>query len=583
MNNNIQILSIEGKDLLTRRYKVDESTIRKGSLDDSMEIDKLKKVGKTIIKYNKKKMRYYCNDIITVTFEYACNREKDLSDEEYERLENLKKTYEIINDKEQKKEIKELIKIAERKINKKEIREELYKYGFNINIDGKIKHFVRYKRTGGSARVGKCLFINEKLSKKMINWSFAGLPHKLGTKMDCAGMEAYISLPTSSAIDRLTLKPENILLINDEYSYFKDTVMATKLINQEKDENENIVNGDLFTDVDTSEIRNNIFDGESLLDKSVFNESGYGDRATLQLRNMLFKGIGINTDIQQFFKDNGITDVSQLNGKTIATDISQIKLITTPSSVKYLKFGSFEEWLNQLEEKWSICKYEKPQHHFNGMAQCHYQLLNSVGLSKEEMELFLEDTINYINLLKTDIAVFKYHLGINRNCETENDIEEMQVLSDKIDTTNDFVLNVLQINEDFEFTKMFKKYRKNCVDAYIRNTRKGHVLVNGNYSTIVSCPYEYLLASIGKFDGTSQLKPFECVSSKFDAGEKILAVRSPEPTMSNITILNNVENNNIKKYFNTTSREVCYISPINNNIMELLSSCDFDKQNCRLI
>ena len=79
----------------------------------------------------------------------------------------------------------------------------------------------------------------------------------------------------------------------------------------------------------------------------------------------------------------------------------RIKLITTPSSIKYLKFGTFEQWLAHIEENWAICKYEKPQHHFNGMAQTHYQLLNTLGMSKKEMEDFLEDTINYINLLKT--------------------------------------------------------------------------------------------------------------------------------------------------------------------------------------
>ncbi|MGM9543411.1 MAG: hypothetical protein ACI3T9_00355, partial [Romboutsia timonensis] len=326
MNKNVQILSIEGKDLLTKNYKVNKNTIRKGSLDDSMEVDKIKTLGKKIIKLDKKKNRYYTNDVITVTFKYACKGDRDLTDEEYERVESLKLTLSLIKDKEERKQIKEQIRIAERKINKKDIRHQLYKYGFNINIDGKNKHFVRYKRTSGSARVGKCLFISDKLAKEMIDWSFAGIEHSEGTIMDCAGMEAYISLPTSSAIDRFKLKAENVLLIDDCYSKFKDTVMATKFINEEYDDNGNIVGGDLYTDVDTTDIKNNLFDGESLLDKSIFEEYGYGDKATLQLRNRFFKGIGVNTDIQKFFKDNNITDVSQLNGKTIATDIKQIKL-----------------------------------------------------------------------------------------------------------------------------------------------------------------------------------------------------------------------------------------------------------------
>ena len=576
MNENVQILSIEGKDLLTKNYRVNKNTIRKGSLDDSMEVDKIKTLGKKIIKLDKKKNRYYTNDVITVTFKYACKGDRDLTDEEYERVESLKLTLSLIKDKEERKQIKEQIRIAERKINKKDIRHQLYKYGFNINIDGKNKHFVRYKRTSGSARVGKCLFISDKLAKEMIDWSFAGIEHSEGTSMDCAGMEAYISLPTSSAIDRFKLKAENILLIDDCYSKFRDTVMATKFINEEYDDDGNIIGGDLYTDVDTTDIKNNLFDGESLLDKSIFEEYEYGDKATLQLRNRFFKGIGVNTDIQKFFRDNNITDVSQLNGKTIATDIKQIKLITTPSSVKYLKFGTFEQWLAHIEENWAICKYEKPQHHFNGMAQTHYQLLNTLGMSKNEMEEFLEDTINYINLLKTDIAVFKYHLGINSDIESEEELEQKNELPYYIDSSNDFILNMLEINEDFEYTKMCKKYRENSINSYIRNARRGHILVEGNYSIMVSCPYEYLLASIGKFDGNSLLKPFECVSSKFKDGERLLGVRSPEPTMANIAMFTNTTNKILDRYFNTNSKEVLYLSPINNNIMEQLSSCDWD-------
>ena len=65
-----------------------------------------------------------------------------------------------------------------------------------------------------------------------------------------------------------------------------------------------------------------------------------------------------------------------------------------------------------MEETWAICKYEKPQHHFNGMAQTHYQLLNGSGMSREEMNEFLQDTISYIKLLKNDKDVFKHYLNI---------------------------------------------------------------------------------------------------------------------------------------------------------------------------
>lgn len=579
LNKNVQILSIEGKDLLTKKYKVNKNSLYKASLDDSIEVDKLKELNKKIIKFNKKKKRFYSDDIITVTFKYSAKKtDNDYSDEEFERIENLKLAYNVVmeeendSNKDTLKDIKEIVKIAEKNINQKEIREQLYHYGFNITINGKLKHFVRYKRSGGSARVGKCLFINENYYKKMIDWSFAGIKHKPNTEMDCSSMEAYIALSTSTCIDRFKLKPENILLIDDITSTFTDTVMATKLINEEKDKNGNIIDGDLYTDVETTQITNKITDGENLLDKSIFEEYGYGNKAILQIRNRFFKGIGINTDIQGFFRDNNITEIEQLNGKTIATDISQIKLITTPSSVKYLKYGTFEKWLTQIVENWGICKYEKPQHHFNGMVQTHYQLINTLGMSKEETELFLEDTIRYIDYLKNDTTVFKYHLGL-----LVNEDEELREV-DNINNNAEFILEMLKRNDDFIHTKMCSRFRKEIVSNYIKNARKGHILVNGNYSIIISCPYEFLLASIGKWDGKSSvLKPFECVCSKFEENKKILGARSPQPTMSNMCGFINRKSEILDKYFNTNSKEVIFISPINNNVMELLSGCDFDR------
>ena len=106
-NKNIQILSIEAKDLITKRYEVKKHPKFIGSLDDSIEVDELRELNKKIIKYNVKKKRYYSNDIITVTFEYSCKGDKDLSDEEFERVEQLKQALLITKDNKQKKEIKE--------------------------------------------------------------------------------------------------------------------------------------------------------------------------------------------------------------------------------------------------------------------------------------------------------------------------------------------------------------------------------------------------------------------------------------------------------------------------------------------
>ncbi|KEH95731.1 hypothetical protein Z962_07830, partial [Clostridium botulinum C/D str. BKT12695] len=180
------------------------------------------------------------------------------------------------------------------------------------------------------------------------------------------------------------------------------------------------------------------------------------------------------------------------------------------------------------------------------------------------------------------VSVFKLHLGLLKD-GTLKEILENEI-NYNVNTTeledfksnSEFILNMLKINEDFINTKICKKFREEIINNYIKNVKKGHVLVNGTYSVVVNNPYEYLLASIGKFNGVSEtLQQGECYCKKYNINEDILAVRSPQPTMSNVTVMKNKPNEIINKYFNPTDN-VIFISSIGWNIMELESSMDFD-------
>lgn len=104
-----------------------------------------------------------------------------------------------------------------------QLRGELYKNGFTCNG---VK-YCRMKRSTGSARVGKCLFINESLFKPLLNFSSGAIRLNPGDEIDLAAYEGYIALPSSSIIDTLPIKPENILLIDDYDSVFNEDVIET--------------------------------------------------------------------------------------------------------------------------------------------------------------------------------------------------------------------------------------------------------------------------------------------------------------------------------------------------------------------
>lgn len=437
-------------------------------------------------------------------------------------------------------------------MSRKELREWTYENGFMC--DG-IK-FVRFKRSSGSARVGKCLFIDEQLYPMMHKWECCGLNVKEGQEIDLAAWEAYISLTTSSIIDTLEIRPENILLIDDYESKFKDLVIETKL-----------VDGHLITDEVEAEISNSIWDGQSLMDISLFGD--YVEKGMLLLRNRFFKSCCFNTNLQDFFKNNDITEISQLNGITRAEAIEDIKLITTPSSIKYLKFGTFDMWLDNLDINFGIVKYEKPTHYLDGdMVQTHYQLLNTLQLSKEEMKEFLEPSFEFITAMRSDPDVLRYHIKYPFEALRNDNTSPLL-------TKNEIFYKMLGINNKFQYTKIYKDFLKETVKAFVKNMRKGHIFVEGNYSTICGNPIEMLMSSIGKFNGESYLGIGNIFTKRFDFGTEILASRSPHVSMGNVTLLNNVEVPMIDKYMNPTN-EIVYVNSIGENLLMRLSGADFD-------
>lgn len=432
-----------------------------------------------------------------------------------------------------------------------ELRKIMYRDGFLC--DG-IK-YVRFKRSAGSARVGKCLFINEALYPRMHKWELCGLDIKRGDKLDAAAFESYISLTCSSIIDTVDIPPESILLIDDYESTFKEKCVAVTLNEKTKR---------LQSEIREVDISNSIWDGQSLLDASVF--SSCPKQGMMLLRNRFFKSCCFNTNLQAFFAENGITEISQLNGKTRAKSISEIKMVTTPSSIKYLKFASFEKWLDNIDPTFGLVKHEKRTHFFNGrMVQCHYQLLNSLQLSFEETKELVRPSMDYLNLIKSDPCVFRYSIRYP--------VRDEEQQCDGLNLKNDIIYKMLGVNDRFAETKMYHEFLKDATDAMSNQLKHGHILVNGNYSTLFGNPLEMLYASIGRFDGHSEILTGEIHTTRFRDGVELLGCRSPHVCAGNVWVARNKVNFKIERYFNL-SREIVCVNSIGENLLERLSGAD---------
>lgn len=439
---------------------------------------------------------------------------------------------------------------------KSELREYLYENGFVC--DG-IK-YVRWKRSSGSSRVGKCLFINESLYKRMHKWETCGLSLKEGCEIDLAALEAYISLTSSSIIDTLELKPENFLVVDDYESIFTDTVVGVQF-----------ENGQLIAKEQEFQISNSIFDGETLLDEGCFPEQ-YKQYSMLLLRQRMFKSACFKTKIQQWFADNDITDISQLNGFTIAKNISDIKVITTPSSIKYVKFGSLQKWFDILEPTFGIVKHEKPTHYFDGRkVSCHYQLINTLQLSETDINDLLEPSLDYITKIRNNPAVLRYHINYP--------YEEMDITP--LNSKNEIIFKLLGMNANFAKTQLYYDFRNDLIKSLIRELKKGHVLVNGNYSTLLGNGYEMLQQSIGTFKGESIIGKGNIHSKRFEYNKIILGSRSPHVCAGNILLVNNIASEEIDKYFDL-SNEIVYVNAIGENIQQRLNGADYDSDTLLL-
>ena len=440
-----------------------------------------------------------------------------------------------------------------------------YDDDFSFEIDG-IK-YVRWIRSGNSARVGNCFFINKEFLNGMNAFTDCGIKPK-NTKLNLASFEAYRALVLSNKIDDLEIKPENILLIDDVKSTFTEKVMYTG----EKD-------GKLFTQKKDLKITNKIFDGQSLIDKSLMGK--YQEKGMLLLRHKFFKSCCFNANIQQWFKDNNITEISQLNGQTVATKIEDIKLITTPSSIKYCKFGKKESWFNDWLEQitkhnkpFGIVKYEKPTKYFNGqLVRTHYQILNTLQIAKEKIKELLNPTLEYLELLKSDpIAMYHY-------CEAHSDDEDSDLM---MNVKADIIHKMMKLNENFKNTEIYKVLAKKILEDIRSDIKCGRILVKGNYSTVLGNPIDMLQEAIGKYTPeTTVVGKGNIISTAFKK-KQLLACRSPHICAGNIYLPTNTENKLVTDYINLTDN-IVVINSVGENTLQKCSGMDMDSDQLMIV
>lgn len=578
----IYIMSLEASDIYYHTNR--NMNIKKeyyGMIPFSLESMKLIDIGlKTT--YIENRDKYISNDIINVKFKSCAKSADDMinvidkkinyaKDENY--ISELINYREILESHSHKSE--DIDNLWD-KVSVEDLRKDLYLNGFTMKFKnkrtGKYRkiEYVVYKRSSAKSRTGQCLFIKKSLYKKMISWSRMNLPFKKGQVIDLASLLAYESLVGSSLEDTIVINPQRILMVDDLESKFKINANVVR---------KNKKTGFLDSFKEESEVTNSLFDGESLLESKYFKKG----TSMILLRNHMFKSAAFNCNIQQFLKDNCPEDINFVDWEIKdmfgnKMKASNIDMITTPSSVKSLKFKNvlptkseeemWKYWKAKVEEDGSIfgiCKHEKKSKigidsEGNLLQQTSYQMINCLPIDRKGIYELTKKEKDYIEYLKTD-----------------NDFLIQEIYKSRdVTNSNEVLSRLYQLNTDFADTRMFRKFKKKFIFNKKQHAKKGKIRIKGDYCVLLGNPMELLYHSIDKFnEHPLTLSGNQVYCSLYEDGKKMVGFRNPNTSPSNVLIMKNTYSREIETYLNLTDN-IVVVNAINFPIQDILSGCDYD-------
>jgi hypothetical protein len=454
----------------------------------------------------------------------------------------------------------------------KKIRKHFYQYGLIIDDE----KYVFYKRGAGKAKNGDALFIKESMVEYLRRRSRLGLDFSRDKTIDFTSILAYESLISSGiegTID-LDFKTEVLLITDLDGLKFKTVANITEE-----------VNGELTSENKEIELQNCLTDGHGLMDESVFEYNGKSDKSFMLLRTDFFKCCAFNTKLNKFFKANNVEYLFDMFGNKY--DASKIKLVTTPNSLKFLKFSNrfdstsscYDYYLGQIDNLLGVVKFDK-RGNYGEYNRTTYQLLNSIPyLTRDELRSIVLDEVNYINLLQNDSAVFLNYIGMDSHASIE--FEKQSDDDDKMDNI-ELMNALLLVNSDIQYTKKFKKMKKELIKNRINHLLMGKIRMKDTiYATLISNPYEMLSHSIGVYDGTSIMRGREIWCPQYSDGQELAISRNPHINAGNVMHSTNKYRDEYD-WFNFNSN-VCVINFNDNDAPDRLQGCDTDSDTILLL
>lgn len=468
---------------------------------------------------------------------------------EYKLAKSYGYKSQIVKKKNKRQKLSRLFKEANQnkdkyqKHSKEEIRNIFYNDGVNVEyitrkkngdvIKREIIHYKMLYRSTGKAKKGSCMFICDRLYKKAIKFLYMGikLPKKNSPIVE---VSAYAPLISSAIVGKIKINPKNILILKDIDRYFETEVVAVKTDEFKQCYAEH---------VKKYKLKNTLFDGQALIDSSIFPEWGNG---YILLRHHFCKMAAFSTNIQQFFKDYFGDEYQFATVKDMFGNehyVKDVELITTDNAMKWLKFDvSYEYWCEKVYENNCMFGIVKTAHEskLGNVQRMSYQMVNC--LDETIMEKVVKESVDYINKLKQDDDEFLKYLEKNKNF------------------SNDYEVLIALCKQNYDFTRSsyFRRRKRKIIESYVLNTKSGKLLQNAENLVVVGSPYAMLLyAATGNEDSVDDDDTFfiedgtiQCYTERFNSGEYLAFFRSPFNSQNNLSYLHNTYHKKLEKYFN---------------------------------
>lgn len=454
------------------------------------------------------------------------------------------------------------------------VRQEYYNDGLDVKYvsykdTGEVykEETIHYKmlfRSTGKAKKGSCIFIRDELYDAAHEFLYMGitLPEKNAPVVE---VSAYVPMVASGIVGRVKINPHNILVLPDVDRFFTRDVVSV-----ETNEDKHCI----AKWIDSYELMNELFDGQALIDSSVFPDwaNGY-----VLLRHHFTKMAAFHTNMQDFFRD-----WCEENGKDYNTYkvkdywgnehyLRDIELVTTINATKWIKFGiTYDYWCEWVEKNGSnfgVVKFSHPSK-LGDTQKMSYQMVNS--LDEKTMKAVCDRSLQYLTALKNEDAVFKEFLRRRQNFA--NDYEVLLALCER--------------NPDFIRSSYYRERKWRIISNYLFEVKGGELIQNADNLVIVGSPYAMLLyAASGEEtavdtddtllheDGTIQ-----CYTTRFDDGEYLAGFRSPFNGKFNMSYLHNHYDERMKKYFNF-SDQIIAVNMIGTDFQDRNNGSDQDSDS----